>query len=464
MAKKNSQTSHSSLQNPYVLLFCMLVLAGAASWLIPAGQYETEKRNGISFSIPGSYHAVASHGVLPQDLFLAIGQGLISSAPIVFMVMFTGGALRVLEQSGAIAHMLYRISSSKRFNDFTLVLTFFVVFSILGTTGIIVNSVIAFVPLGIMVARSLGLGKLFGISFVYVATYTGYNASITSPTSVGVAQQLAEVPLMSGIGYRSVIYVLFLFAAMAFMWIKIKRARASSQHRELDSGDDTAVIPSAPSGHPRRHALTLIWAAICLVAYITGAILRHWESSEMLAMFVIMSLGVGIISRMSADTIAQSFLAGCAQLVGGAFVVGLARAVSVILHQGVILDTIVYYSVQVLNDLPHAFTAIGMLFSAMIMHFFISSGSGESAVLIPIFAPIGDVLEITRQTTVQTAVLGEGVVNCINPTSGVLMAILATSKVPFTKWVKFILPLVLVWLVISIVALYIAVQINWGPI
>lgn len=464
MARESAPVKRSSFQNPYVLLFCILVLAGIATWILPAGRYATEVRNGIAFSVPGSYHEVARQGVLPQALFMAIAEGLIRSAPIVFMVLFTGGALHVLEQSGAVGYMLNGIAQNRRLNDFTLIVIFCVVFSILGTTGIIVNSVIAFVPIGIMVSRSIGLDKLFGVALVYIATYTGYNASISAPTSVGLAQRLADVPLLSGFGFRVVIFFAFLVASIVFMTLYARSKRRMNFTRPTEIAEDESGGGAASSAQRTRYWLALLFTALCLGGFIAGAVMKEWSEKEMLAMFVIMAIGVGLISRMSAETIANSFLKGCAQLVVGAFIVGLARAISIILNQGLILDTLVYYAVSVLGELPRSLSAIGMYVVAMVMHVFISSGSGESAVLVPVFTPIADVLGITRQTAVQAVVFGEGVVNCINPTSGVLMAILATAKIPYTQWVRFVLPLVVAWGLISAVALFIAVEIKWGPI
>ncbi|EMG6529424.1 AbgT family transporter, partial [Providencia rettgeri] len=137
---------------------------------------------------------------------------------------------------------------------------------------------------------------------------------------------------------------------------------------------------------------------------------------------------------------------------------------AIVLSDGMILDTIVNAIISMMDGLPKTLSALSMFATAAIMHFFISSGSGEAAVLVPIFTPMGDLLEITRQTTVQTVLLGEGVVNCINPTSGILMAVLATAKIPYTQWVRFIWPLVFTWIAISIVALIYAVMTNLGPI
>ncbi|WP_050747747.1 hypothetical protein [Sodalis glossinidius] len=103
------------------------------------------------------------------------------------------------------------------------------------------------------------------------------------------------------------------------------------------------------------------------------------------------------------------------------------------------------------------------MFAAVVMHIAISSDSGESAALVPLYVPLGDALHITRQVTVETILLGEGVINSVNPTSGVMMAVLAIDRIGYGQWLRFVFPLTLLWLVISIIAIIIGVQIQWGP-
>lgn len=460
--------------NPYVLLFFILVLAAVATWIVPAGQYASETKvitvikDGVeskvssSYTVPGSYERLPEqHGVSPGHIFISIADGLVKAAPIIFLIIFTGGALHLLEETGAIKKVLSNISKSKRLNDFLLISIFFIVFSILGTTGIVVNSIIAFVPIGLLVAKSVGMDDKFGAALVYVAAYSGFNASIMAPMTVGLSQGLADVPLLSGLGYRMVIYISFVVAGIIFLTIYTKKCRSKGMIRPDivvdDSEEQTAKISL-------RHIITLSYSALCLVGFIFGAVEFGWGEKEMMAMFIILGVGVGILNSMSANSIATGFLKGCAGMVGGAFIVGMARAIAIVLSDGMILDTIVNAIISMMDGLPKTLSTLSMFGSAAVMHFFISSGSGEAAVLVPIFTPMGDLLEITRQTTVQTVLLGEGVVNCINPTSGILMAVLATSKIPYTTWVKFIWPLVLAWVVISILALVYAVMTNLGPI
>jgi len=252
--------------------------------------------------------------------------------------------------------------------------------------------------------------------------------------------------------------LLFVITVMVYLIIQVKRLRADGQVRseQMVQSDTKLVITG-------RHKLILIACAVTLLAFMAGTVTLHWATNEMSAMFIILSIVVGMIGRMSGSAIANTFLAGCSQLVKGGFIVGMAGAISVVLQQGNILDPIVGFLSDLLAPVHPAIAAVGMFVSAALMHFGISSGSGESALLIPIFSPLGDNLGLTRQVTVQTVLLGEGIVNSISPTSGVLMAALATANISFGKWIKFVAPVVAIWFVICVVTLLIGVAINWGP-
>lgn len=447
-----------SEQSPYLLLFIILVLAAVATWIIPAGKFDHETRNGITFAVKGSLHEVARSGVYPGEIFMAIVQGVIKAAPIIFLILFTGGLLAVIEATGAIATALNSLSRSTKISDTRVILIFGVIFAILGTTGVVQNSVVAFVPIGLLVARSLGLSPMIGMALVYLTCAAGFNVSVLGPATTGLTQHLAQLPLFSGMLLRGITCLLFVITVMVYLIIQVKRLRADGQVRseQMVQSDTKLVITG-------RHKLILIACAVTLLAFMAGTVTLHWATNEMSAMFIILSIVVGMIGRLPGSAIANTFLAGCSQLVKGGFIVGMAGAISVVLQQGNILDPIVGFLSDLLAPVHPAIAAIGMFVSAALMHFGISSGSGESALLIPIFSPLGDNLGLTRQVTVQTVLLGEGIVNSISPTSGVLMAALATANISFGKWIKFVAPVVAIWFVICVVTLLIGVAINWGP-
>ena len=332
------------------------------------------------------------------------------------------------------------------------------IFAILGTTGAVINAVVAFVPIGLLVARSLGLSPILGASLVYLSCAAGFNVSVLGPATTGLTQHLAQLPIFSGMLLRGITFLLFALSAIAYLIWSVRKARREGHLRpqQAEEQDATLVVTG-------RHKLILITCALALIIFISGAVRLHWGTNEMSAMFILLAIVVGLIGRMSGTDIANTFLSGCSGLVKGGFIVGLAGAVSLVLQQGHVLDPIVGFLTDLLAPVPQKLAAIGMFISAALIHFGISSGSGESAVLIPIFSPLGDNLGLTRQVTVQTVLLGEGIVNCISPTSGVLMAVLATAGIPFGKWLRFIAPLIAVWFSICVVMLLIGVSIKWGP-
>ncbi|MCA1177532.1 MULTISPECIES: YfcC family protein [unclassified Pantoea] len=447
-----------SEQSPYLLLFIILVLAAVATWIIPAGKFDHETRNGVTFAIKGSLHEVARTGVYPGEIFMAIVQGVIKAAPIIFLILFTGGLLAVIEATGAIATALNSLSRSTKISDTRLILIFAVIFAILGSTGVVQNSVVAFVPIGLLVARSLGLPPVIGMALIYLTCAAGFNVAFLGPATTGLTQHLAQLPLFSGMLLRGITNLLFVLTVAIYLIITVKRMRKNGQVRV-----DTAVETAAPMEITGRHKLILLTCAVTLILFMVGTVQLHWATNEMSAMFIILSIMVGLIGRLSGSAIANTFLSGCSQLVKGGFIVGMAGAISVVLQQGNILDPIVGFLSDLLAPVPPAIAAVGMFVSAALMHFGISSGSGESALLIPIFSPLGDNLGLTRQVTVQTVLLGEGIVNSISPTSGVLMAALATANISFGKWLKFVAPVVAIWFAICVVTLLIGVAINWGP-
>ncbi|HDR5139212.1 TPA: YfcC family protein, partial [Bacillus anthracis] len=212
-----------------------------------------------------------------------------------------------------------------------------------------------------------------------------------------------------------------------------------------------------------RHKLILLVSALSLIAFLIGAFRLHWTDAEMTATFSFIAITAGIIGGMKANDIASTFLAGCQNLIYGALIVGMARCISVILEQGKLLDTIVNQLAQSLEGQSPVFGVIGMYVSSAALHFLISSGTGESVIFIPILAPLADFMHITRQVTVQAVMLGEGVVNCLNPTSGVLMGVLAASGISYGKWIRFMAPLAFIWFIIGLIFLIVGVNIEWGP-
>jgi uncharacterized ion transporter superfamily protein YfcC len=459
-----------SFQQPdaYVLMFFVALIAAIASYLIPAGVFKRVAKGDITTVIPGSYHTIAQTPVSFVEFFSAIPQGMIASSSIIFLVLFTGGTIAVLEKTGAVNSLIHTVVDKFKTKQLLFIAAVGFLFSILGTTGIIVNSVIGFIPLGLIVARALKWDAMVGAAIIYLGTYAGFNAQILSPSPLGVAQKMAELPMFSGMGLRLINYLLFISVTIGYLYWYSKKLQKTNKSLLGDDWFPNKSIEKASSLPEQitfkwRQKLILAVTALLLIVYVYGAFKLGWADNEMSAVFILIAIIAGMIGGLKINDIAKTFIGGCQNLVYGALIVGMARSISVVLTEGNLLDTIVNSLANMLHGLNPVFGAIGMYVLSAFLHFFISSGTGESVVVVPILTPVADLMHITRQVTIQAVMVGEGIVNSFNPTSGVLMGVLAASGIPYIKWVRFVLPLIAMWFVIGLIIIVIGVLTHWGP-
>ena len=180
--------------------------------------------------------------------------------------------------------------------------------------------------------------------------------------------------------------------------------------------------------------------AISIGIILWGTLSQGWGNAELAGMFVFMGVFAGFVDGLSPSEIAVEFIKGASGITMGALVVGLARAILVILQGSLIIDTIIYYAASMLDGLPPVIAAQGMLFFQTLLNFFIPSSTGQAATSIPILAPIGDFLGVSRQVTCLAFQFGDGFSNMLFPTCQIAVT-LGISGISFEKWWKFFLPL-----------------------
>jgi len=188
----------------------------------------------------------------------------------------------------------------------------------------------------------------------------------------------------------------------------------------------------------------------------------HWYLQEIAAIFVMIALASGIAGKLSATEISETTLKSIGVVAPGAFMVGFATTIKVILEQGQISDTIAYHLSEVLTTLPIYGSVIVMSMAQCVMNIMIPSGSGQALATLPVMIPVGDLVGLTRQTTILAFQVGDGVTNLVNPTLGGLIAMLSLSRVPFDRWLRYITPLTLFILLMCWVFLIFSVAINWN--
>ncbi|TVQ24443.1 MAG: putative basic amino acid antiporter YfcC [Spirochaetaceae bacterium] len=453
----------------YALLFFVIIGAAILTYIVPAGEYDrfVDEATGRTLVDPDSFTFVESQPVGLMAIFESVQRGMIAAGNIVFFIFIIGGAFGIIAATGAIdAGLGLAVRKLANF-DTLLLIAIVVLFSIGGATFGMAEETLVFIPIGVMLAKQLGYDAMVGLAIVTLGARVGFGAGVLNPFNVGVAQEISELPLFSGLEFRLIWYVIFLAVTIAFILRYARKIKANpelsvlSDWQDDDASTDTAdpVIPA----FTRTHGLVLLTIALGFGIVIYGVFSLGWYITELAGMFLAMGIVAGVVGRLGVNGTAKSFVVGARELTFGALIVGLARGILVVLEQGLIIDTIIYAGGTWLSGMPAVLAANGMLVFQTLLNVLIPSGSGQAAATMPIMAPISDLAGITRQTAVLAFHYGDTITNLISPTVGTLMASLAIAKVPFARYAKWVFPLVLIWLVVGMAAVTTAVMIGYGP-
>ncbi|RNB82000.1 putative basic amino acid antiporter YfcC [Brevibacillus fluminis] len=459
-AKKRFSVPHT-----YAILFIIIILAALASYVLPTGEFERVKdaASGKTIVVNGSYHAVESSPVGFFDMFKAIPEGMQKGSQIIFYIFIVSGVFGIIRQTGAIEAGINKGVRHLEGREKLLIPASMFLFSIGGFTMGMAEESIIFVPIGIALARAMGFDAVTGTAMITMGAAAGFMGGMINPFTVGVAQSLAQLPLFSGLGFRAVVYVCVLAFAIWYVMRYANRVKADPTKSVIYAIEKQESAEKVDVDIPDlniRHKLVFL-VMICGMAFnVYGVFKYEWFLTELTASFLVMGLIAGLAGGLSVNTLFDSFVSGAKAVTFGALIVGFARAITVVLEDGKIIDTMISVLTSAIGHLPDAINVLAMFLIQAVLNLFISSGSGQAATTMPIMVPISDLLGIQRQVAVLAFQYGDAVTNSIIPTSSALMGYLAVAGIPYEKWVKFIWKLLLGWALIAAVALIVAVTIG----
>ena len=392
----------------------------------------------------------------------AVPRGLESSADIIFLIFLVGGAFGVLHRTGTITAVLQALLERFGRSGRLLTVVLMTIVAVGGSTLGMGEELIPLVPLFLLVSRRLGYDRVFGVALVFVSAAVGFAAATTNPFNVQIAQGIAGVPLGSGIGFRLVFFGCALLLAVVHVLRYGERVRRDPS-RSLVAGDTGAREEPVVARERLRgaHIAILVTAALIFAVTLYAIQTQGWWLAELSGGFLLIGFAAAAVGRLSIADATTAFVKGMEDMVVAALVVGFARGIQVVLDDARVLDTIVFAAAQALQSVPDLLAAEGMLVFQTILNFFIPSGSGQAAVTMPLMAPLADVLGLTRQTAVFAFTCGDGFSNMVIPTSGILMAMLGVARVPYDRWLRFVLPLFVQLFLLSALFLAIAVWIDY---
>ena len=424
--------------HPLVLIVGFIILAAALSYVLPAGEFvrHLDPATGRQVVVAGSYHAVPAAPVGPLDVLVDVPKGLADAAGVVFLIFLAGGAFTVVDQTGALRFGVDWLLRRAHGREVLVIPLVGLLFATMGALENMGEEIIPLVPVLLVLMRRLGYPVLTAVAASVGAAFVGAAFSPINPFQVGIAQKLAQLPLLSGGAYR----LGFLVVAVAgWLWATTRHAVRHRQAPDLTAdAAEAAAGPVAGGGRPGL-VLVLMLAAFGVFAY--GVVQLHWEFEQMSALFLGLGLAAGLLGGRGLTGTAEGFIAGFRDIAFSALLIGFARAIFVVLEQGHIVDTIVHSLAKPLGHLPVTLAALGMMGVQTLLHVPVPSGSGQATLTMPLLVPLSDILGLSRQVTVLAFQYGAGLCELITPTNGTLMAMLAATGVRFEQWLKFVAPL-----------------------
>jgi uncharacterized ion transporter superfamily protein YfcC len=458
-------SSRFRIPHTLVLLFLIMVVALAATWVLPQGSFEqTPNQAGRMMVVPGSYQQHEERVWLsPLTLFTAVPRSLADAQAIIFFLLIVGGAISVLRATGMIDAVLGRLLALIGHSPAMLIVFGTSIFAAGSASLGVSTEYIPFAVVLISLCLAMRLDAMTAMGVMICGYGVGYGIAWTNPYTVMVAQGVAGLPPTSGWEYRLALFVPFVAVTVHHIWRYARRVAADPSASLLvgvEGVHDTTATDYPPLD-ARRWAVLLI-TVVGLVAMVYGIAVHRWYLTELGAIWLGVALVSGLVARLGADETAIRFGRGASELAVVALLVGFARGIGMILEDGQVLHTIVHGASIPLSMVGSELSAVGMLLMQSLMNLFIPSGSGQAFATMPIMAPLADVVGLERQVAVLAFQFGDGLSNIIVPTNIVLMAILGVAGIPYDRWFRFVLPLFLKLLMLAAAALVVAVWIGYA--
>jgi len=460
------------LPHTLVLIYAMVILTVVATWIVPGGQYQRAEKDGRTVPVAGTF-AFSSRN--PQGLgalFVSPVKGFVDAAAIIAVVFVVGGAFSVIQKTGAVMAFIHnlalRFGRSRALRTLLIPVTM-IVFSLGGAVFGMCEEAMPFVLVFVPLALSLGYDSIVGVAIPFVGAASGFAGAFFNPFTVGIAQGIAGLPIYSGLGYRLIIWALGTAIAVFFVVRYAARVRKDPRRSPTFKDDverrERLQINLSPTEMVRltpahRRVLVLFLAGMALLVF--GILKFKWYINEIAGLFLALGILSGFVGKLKSDDMARSFVDGAKDMVNAALIIGCARAILVVATDGRILDTTLYAMSRAISHFHPILSAQMMFISQCIINFFVHSGTAQAALTMPIMAPLGELVGITRQTSVFAFQLAE-YINPILPTSGVTMGVLGLAQLRWEKWAKWFLPLAVIWVLFGLITLIPAVLLRLGP-
>ena len=493
-----------SLPNPLTILMIVIVLAAICTWLLPAGQYAKLETSGKNFiistddgsaalpltqktldslgiriqlqkfidgdirkpvSVPGTFKALEKN---PQG-FISILQapvkGVYDSIDIIFFVLIIGGFMFVFNETGAMAKGISWLSYTMKGREPLLIAILTIVFSFLAGSYGMAEEALVFYPILVPLLLAAGYDLLVPLAIIFGGTSLGCIAAFSNPFSTIIASNAAGISWMDGLTERLLLWAITTAILVRYILryaAKIKKDPTASLVYKIDGVVKPLyeVTQSNETVIPKLELKTKLLLLIYLVTFlgmIAGVVFLKWWMVEMSALFLGSSILVAVIGRIKEKIFIREFIKGAENLLSVAFIIGIARGVTIILNEGHISDSILFYTANLVQGMSPAIFILALLLFYLIFSLFIQSSSGMAVLTMPIIGALAVIINIPGREIVNSYMYGMCIMSFIAPT-GLILPSLAMVNISLKTWFKFITPLLIIITILCMLALIIGIN------
>ena len=467
-----------------IIILALMIVSGILTIVMPSGIFDRTETDGRTLVVDGSYRVIEKPSYPFWRWFTApfevlAGDDNITLIALIVFITTVGGSIAVLEYAGVMEAMI--VFLVERFTERKYLLIIIMVFFFMCVSSFvgIYEEMIALVIFVIPVAISLGWDSLTGLGMSLLPLAFGFSSSVTNPFTIAVAQKIAGLPLFSG-SFLRLVFLLIILAVVCFFVIRYaKKVEKNPQSSICYREDETLRLKMKEAGTVRNGMIKNInknqwrsliwfvsWIAFAMLLVISTArmpVISDLAFPLMTLFFLTGGIGAGFFAGLRAKETGRTFLKGILNILPGILLVLMAYSVKHIITTGMIMDTILYLTSELIRKSPPMAAAFLVYAATLVMNFFIGSCSAKAFLMMPLLTPLADLTGITRQTAVLAFNFGDGFSNMIFPTNALLLIALSFSVVGYTKWMRWTWKLQIAILVICSAFLAFAVKIGYGP-
>ncbi|WP_160637452.1 Na+/H+ antiporter NhaC family protein [Pseudoflavonifractor sp. 60] len=458
------QTKQKKDISMWTTIVVVIAVVYILSLILPSGSYQ---RTETGTAIPGSYEVVEKIYLSPLDVVMKVcDQAYNTFGKLFICLMIMSGLMGVTNSTGVLDKALANMI--RKFKDKALLIIPVYVFAtgVLGAMGSMISTVVLFVPLGLSLAKQLRADRSFAVGLVICGSFTAFMSSPINMLTCIMGQTIAGIPEYSGGGLRTIVTIVNLIIVSAFLILWVKRCQKDPSiyeknfgGAEIGDGMDNVQEYSPLTG---REIIILILFFGTFIFFAAGGVLLNLSMLPLASVVLPLVLVIGFLGGYDLDETMKHWAKGTGGMASVMLFMIFACYMNVILNNSGILDTLVYYVSMPLSYLSGALAVVGMFIANAVINVFINSGSGQTAIMMPIMAPLADVLGVTRQMSVLALQYGDGFTNLLAPTSVNLMACLAAAKIGLKDWYKLCVPLYALLAIVLIISIFVGTAIGYS--